>query len=381
MEKDGEKPEQVLMRAQDAYKRRAFDETIATCKELLALVDKKLKGLDAQKTRAAALMLMSEAEDVKGSWVNAILYLDGVVQISVSIRDFKMEVEALLRAGNALTKKGKWDDALKKFDRATEVCTRHGNKRMLGRSLVGKGKALWRLGKAMEALQHAKKAQEMGAAVKDEETIAGALTIVSNVKFDQGEYKASIEADKEALKSFEAMNNPFEIARVLNNIGETYKMMGEWPSAIDYFRRSNDVARESGNLRTMGYALANLAECKVRNGDPEGAVESAKAAETAIAGTEDNYAASNVNMIYGMIYAAQGRRDEAEVRFKTAVDEMREMKIPYDTGINQLEYARALAKFKKRDEARAMLREAIASFEEAGAKGMKEKAQKELAAL
>lgn len=373
--------EQLLKKARASFEKHAYDDAFHHCKEAIAVVDKEMTGPTAARLRADILLLMADSKDISGSWIDAILYLDGVSQISLSLGDSKLAVESLIRAGYIMSKKGKWLDAAKKFERAEALSTKHGNHRLLGRALAGEGIVLWRTGKYLEAIRHGERAADIGKRTKDDELVGKAMSLISNVRFDQGEYKASLEANNEALASFEKVKDDLEIARLFNNSGETYKVMGEHKKAQEFFEKSVKVAERTENKRILGYAMTNMAESSIRLGDVVKAKKSAGKAAEAFAGMEDKYALANLAMVWGLIYDSEGNHAEADRSFTEAKAAMSELGIRYDTGVIQLEHGLALARRGDAQGAKVAMKSAVRSFVEAGATGMREKAEKELAAL
>jgi len=373
--------EMLLKKARSSFEKHSYEDTLKHCKDAIAIVDKEMSGPTAARMRADILLLMADAKDISGAWIDAILYLDGVSQISLGLGDHKLAVESLIRAGYTMSKKGKWADAKKKFDKAESISSKHGNHRLLGRALVGQGIVLWRLGNYLEAIHHGERAADMGKKARDDELIGRAASLISNVRFDRGEYEASLAANRDALASFEKVKDDLEIARLFNNSGETYKVMGDYKRAIELFDNCVKVAERSGNKRTLGYAMTNLAESTARLGDTAKAVKYAAKADEAFQGMEDKYALANLAMVWGLIHSVSGKHEEADESFVKAQTMMTELGIPYDTGVINLEHGRVQAKRGDSAGAKMSLKAAIHSFAEAGAAGMREKAEKELASL
>jgi tetratricopeptide (TPR) repeat protein len=373
--------EAELQKARADFERRAYDSAIARCKGALALVDKEMSGVQAQRQRAAILEFLSEITDVSGNWVDALLYLDGVTQIAVSLNDNKLAVESLIKAGKVVSKKGKWEDALRKFDRAEQLSRKQGIHRYLARALVGKGIVLWRQGAHADAAHQAETAAKIGEGLGDNQIQGEALALIGSVRYDQGNYPASIEALERAMKFFDATKDLYEVARVLNNIGETYRAMGDNEAAIKNLEACLRVSEESGNRRNAGYALMNIADCKVRLGDSKGAKAYATKADAIFATLEDKYALANISMVWAKIHAGLKENANAKSCFDKALEIMSVLAIPYDMGIVQMEYGRFLSKAVGPEDGRAMLKRAGRSFELAGAKEMAARVQKEMQSI
>jgi tetratricopeptide (TPR) repeat protein len=374
------KADEEVKNARIAFERRAYDAAIAHCRSALTFVDKEATGSTAQKQRAGILLLLSEITDVTGQWVDSLLYLDGVTQISVALNDTKLAVESLIQAGKIISKKGKWEDALRKFERAEQLSRKQGIHKLLGRALIGKGTILWRQGQHVDAAHEAESAAKIGENIGDLQMQGGALALMASVRFDQGSYAASVEANEKAFRFFELTKDAHEMSRVLNNLGETFRAMGDLPEAVKRLEACLKISEESGNKRNAGYALMNIADCKVRMGDPPGARVAAIKADAIFTPLEDKYAQSNISMVWGLIHAAKGENKNARSCFDKALETMSALAIPYDMGIIQLEYGKFLVCTAAIEEGRAMLKRAVRSFDLSGAKEMVSRAKKEIEA-
>ncbi|MFH0815609.1 MAG: tetratricopeptide repeat protein [Methanobacteriota archaeon] len=372
------KAEEGLKSAREAFERRAYDAAMAHCRSALNYVDTEAKGSVAQRQRAGILLLLSEITDITGQWVDSLLYLDGVTQISAALSDTKLAVESLIRAGKIISKKGKWEDALKRFERAEQLSRKQGIHKLLGKALIGKGTILWRQGQHADAAREAESAAKIGENIGDLQIQGGAHALMASVRFDQGNYAASIDANERALKLFEATKDAYETARVLNNLGETYRAVGNLPEAVKRLETCLRISEESDNKRNAGYALMNIAECKVRLDDPSGAKAAAVKADAIFSALEDRYAQANISMVWGMIHSARREDKNARSCFDKALETMSVLAIPYDMGIIQLEYGKFLSRATSLDEGRVMLKRAVLSFELAGAKEMMARAKKEM---
>jgi tetratricopeptide (TPR) repeat protein len=365
-------------KARSLYESQKYDEAAEVCKEAMTIVDKQITGNEALKTRSEILLLFSDINDLRGAWVDALLYLDNVVQNSMTLGDNRQAIEALLRAGKLLTRKAKWQDAISKFQRAEGLCMKHNTKMLLGKALAGLGTANWRLGKYQEAIGYGERAINLGRETSDNNLLGEALSLVANIKFDQGDYKRSIQINAEGIAAYERAGNHYDTARLLNNQGETYKVIEDYKNAIKFLEKAVDICTEYKVARVKSYALNNIAECQMRLGEVQKAKETAKLNQDLLRDSEDKYVKSTLNMVFGMVYSTGGNMEKAEASFQKALKGMEELSIPYDTGLVQLEYGIALSKDGKVEEAARELKKAVATFEKAGADGMAAKARKSL---
>jgi tetratricopeptide (TPR) repeat protein len=333
------------------------------------------------RKRIEILLLLAEANHVMGEWVDALMYLDAVVQTTSEKHLLPITVEALITSGTILSKKAKWDVAMRKFEQAQNLSESIKQPALKARALVGLGVIHWRQGESEEAIILASRAMAMGREINDQKLMGAAMALMGSARFDVGDFLESIKANESALLHFKKAEDLLEMSRVLNNLGETYKVMGDYDRAIEHFNQGLEIIEETGVKRNIGYLLMNLAECHVRLRHEAEAKEYAKRANEVIKDQEDVYLQAYLNFVWALIHAREGKADAAEREFENALSKMMALGIPFDVGVFQLEYARSSLKRHKKEKAMRHYKEAVRCFKESGSTPMAESAIMELAEI
>jgi tetratricopeptide (TPR) repeat protein len=333
------------------------------------------------RQRMEILLVLAEINHITGEWVDALMYLDGVVQASREKHLSHLTCEALITSGTILSKKAKWGVAMSKFEQAEKMAEFSGQRALLAKALVGQGVIHWRQGDGDKAIAFANRAMSMGREMEDEGLMGAAMALIGSARFDMGYFEESVKANKAALVHFKKIDDLLEASRVLNNLGETDKVMGDYEKAIERFNEGLDIANVTGVKRNIGYLLMNLAECHIRQGNETKAREYAKKARETISEQEDVYLQAYLSFVWALIYDHGGKADAAEREFESALSKMMALGIPFDVGVFQLDYARSALKGKRKDKAVRQLKEAVRCFKESGSTTMVERARKELAEL
>ena len=172
-----------------------------------------------------------------------------------------------------------------------------------------------------------------------------------------------------------------ELARAYNNLGETYKRIGDLPTAVVQYEMCMDAAQRSNNHLTEVYGLINAAECLVRDNDLTRAGIYVKRAEELMALMDDPYVFAYTHFIKALIAAAKHDKNLAEREFRLTIASLEELDVPYDVGITSYEYAQILRRFGKKTEAEEMYKKAIRNFKKVDAKGFLKKAEDALKRL
>ena len=372
---------EMVKEARASFAAHSYDSALATCAAALEQLKGDGDAPEARRFKVELMQIMSSVSMVTGAWVETLGYLEQVIDLTSSGSDPAAHLGALLQYGDILSKKGKWQLALGRFEEAERHAARGGFDDLQGRALVGKGTVQWRLGKAGDAKRCAERALAL-AKTAGEDMLAGrALALMASISFDLGDYSVALDDNTKALESFERTGDTSEVSRVLNNMGETYCVMGDFQGAVREFERSLKIAKAAGNRRNVGYALTYLATAYVSNGNLIKARNCALEANEMLNGVEDPYARAYLTMVFGQIFASQGKLDEAFKRFEQSAAEMQKLDIPYDTGTVQLMHARALSAAGDKTAAKALLKSAAKAFDDAGATAMRDVTRKELSKL
>ena len=327
------------------------------------------------KQRLDIMMKMAELNHITGQWVDALMYLDTVIQTASEKNLIGMMGEALITSGTILSKKGKWDISQKKFEQAISLLGARSIHPMMARALVGKGTIFWRRGVGDEAILLARKAIKIGEDVEDDNILGSAHSLIASAAFDMGNYPLSLTSNEKALKHYRAAGNIIEVTRVLNNAGEIHKVMGDYPKAIEHFNEGLKLTTGKGVRRNMGYLLTNLAECHIREGRNLEARTFATMAEDNVTAIEDEYLRAMLRFVWALIHEFEEDYGKASENYMSALLKMFSLGIPFDTGIMQLTYSDCLLKQGKKDEAVKHLNDAVTSFKRAGSAPMTERAE------
>jgi class 3 adenylate cyclase/DNA-binding CsgD family transcriptional regulator len=128
-------------------------------------------------------------------------------------------------------------------------------------------------------------------------------------------------------------------------------------------------------------AWPNAIEALVGVGEPQLAAEYLELYETRARRCDCPWALATAARCLGLLQLAQGEVDDALEAFEQALVEHRRTPGPFERGRTLMQYGIALRRARRRREARERLQEALAIFEELGARVFAERAREELARI
>jgi class 3 adenylate cyclase/tetratricopeptide (TPR) repeat protein len=182
--------------------------------------------------------------------------------------------EVLVYLGNFAGMEGKWGEALDLYARANEAYMRAGN------------------------------------------TVDAAFSACNSAEFlvYQGRYEEAEPRLREALEVWESMNYTGGLAEVLTHLGRLHLNRGEVDEAVQLYERVRRLCHEAGDAREIG-AVGALAECRLRTGAPQEALEMVDVALRRAQLNGDREYSAMLHRVRGYAYAALGSLTDAWADF------------------------------------------------------------------
>jgi predicted ATPase/DNA-binding SARP family transcriptional activator/predicted negative regulator of RcsB-dependent stress response len=176
----------------------------------------------------------------------------------------------------------------------------------------------------------------------DQQTyIAAALSNLARIHQDRAEYEPAIEGYLEAIQLYENLDNRYGLCIAYDNLSVVYIDLGNYTEAMVYLDRDIQIAETMGNDFRLAAALGNLAECQFYLGELAQAMETISRALSLVKRVQAPHHEGNIYRIRGQIWAARGRKEEAERDFETA----RELLEPLNHRVRLARLYRAFGKF------------------------------------
>lgn len=177
---------------------------------------------------------------------------------------------------------------------------------------------LMQQGKTDEAIREAEAAVEDLKKNNDPSEMGSVYALLGKIYRRADRYDDSIKAYQQAMefwKTKEGGQN-FLIGMILNNLGEEYKSMGQWDKALSTLLEAKTHFKDGDP--NYWAVEENLGSVYFHDGKLKEAEQSyLKALENAKGKDKRSEAYSNAGL--GMVYAKQGRTDEAKAAFKDAI--------------------------------------------------------------
>jgi predicted ATPase/class 3 adenylate cyclase len=215
----------------------------------------------------------------------------------------------LRKRGIVAERQGRYDDALALDDAAAEDADEEESLALqLARAIV-----LYRQGRIDDCARTAEDAAEAAERLGDREAVANAFYVWAAAEGDRG--GPARELLDRALPIFEELGLLHRQATVLNNMAVRAFYDGEWDRAIEFYSRSEEVARRAGDVLTTGHTATNHGELLLNRGQLEESHELLEQALRTYRAAKFPIGEAHVLGYLGQLAAEQGRFDDAQQLF------------------------------------------------------------------
>ena len=355
--------------ADEAYNNYDYSTAVAGYKRALDIVTRQADSYQRDKRRGEIFLQIVDALDMSGKWLDALMYVNMIVNIASLKKDIMTEIRAHLKAASILTKRGMWKEAKKRYLDILQVAKKQDKSSATADCYYGLAYVAWRLGDTDSAMINVKKTLNMVDNDENSQHLRGqSLILLATLTDNLGNTQLSINKFEEAIVVLEKVDDLVELARAYNNLGEVYKRLEDYHTATVQYKKCIVVARQSNDKHTEAYGLTNAAECLARENKLAEAERDIEKAGELLSSIQDPYASAATNLVRGIIAFNKKDQNTTHEEFKAAIDTLEKLEAPYDLGIVSLEYGKALQALGQKEEAYKMYAKAKISFEKTDAK-------------
>ncbi len=364
-----------------AYTNYDYESAIAAYKKALGYLALEPDSYQKEKTYGDVFLRLVDVLDMDGQWVDAVMYVETIINIAQNKKYTQLEIEANLRAGRILIKRSLWKEALKRYENTLEITAKHISEPAAAECYYGLAFVNWRLGNIEKAKFNVEKSLTLAEKANVQHILGQSLIVLASIMDDTGDTQAAILKFEEAIEVLKEIDHLIELARAYNNLGEVYKNIGEYSKATEQFRKCVTVAKVSNNKRAETYATMNLAECLVRDRNLKEAESQIMKAEEMLSSLPEPYAAATFHFVKGLISYSKNDQKKTHKEFESTIDQFEKLDVPHDIGMAYYEYGNALQRFGRKNESIGMYKKARDNFIKSDAKLYLEKTESALKEL
>ncbi len=111
-----------------------------------------------------------------------------------------------------------------------------------------------------EAYKYYKESFEIEKELKNEKGMATSLLNIGNINYYRKQYADALDDFFQAFNHFSTINNLDGIGMAYLNIGVIYNQLMDFPKAIEFLQKSQDIYSKTGDVRNLSRVLNNMAD-------------------------------------------------------------------------------------------------------------------------
>ena len=320
---------------------------------------------------SSALLVKARVASMAGKLDEAWTMLESVAECD----DVRVSAEALVEMGRIRSKQGALEEASRLFSASLGRCAGMPCER--AKALRGLGVVEGKRGNYESAQELLEKSARDAMAAMDQKGVLLAHMELGNVYIGRGEY---IEAIKHFTKCAPGFG-PVELTNVYINIGIANAFLGRLDEAQVHLSNAAKLAEETGQPRSMAYALTSLADVLIRTGKIDQAKEDCFAALNIVTELNDPLGVSAAYSNLG--FAERVLKDFAasEEYYSESLKALDGIEVPRSLGLRRLEYGAMLREKGDLDRARIVLTESQKDFTEIHAADLVDEVKNQLSEL
>jgi len=116
------------------------------------------------------------------------------------------------------------------------------------------------------------RARAIAEDVTDSRTLADLYESLTVTRHRQGDLDAALTYARRAVAAYEDLGRSADVGSSWNTLGWVYIQRGQGSRATEALARAEQIARENGDVRLMGYVLQSRAELELAHDDPDAAI-------------------------------------------------------------------------------------------------------------
>lgn len=301
-----------------------------------------LECVPPKRERAALLRLLAQADLAAAQREPAFDRINEALSLLDPATDAAEVARLQHLRGVAYGQLNQYLAAAEALEQARDTMERHEvmDPRQRARILVALGTVYRRLGRTAKAMQTYSSALDLASASSELRVAAQGYMGVAVSLYDSGELDAAIHNYRRALDLFERVEDrAFELS-VLHSLASIHFERGAADEARVLADRSLDLARMAGDERVAAAAQVILARIALAGGDPEAALELAKAAEKMLA--MDRVQRADALRVIGAAHDALKAHAASDRAYKKAIELLAEVDDRPDRSAFAAEYAKKL---------------------------------------
>lgn len=336
----------------------------------------KARAVSYPRAEATALSHLGQLERVRGDLDRAQQHLEASLAIRREMRDKRREGFDLGLLGRIEQARGRLDHAEQLFQQSLEIARSVQDKRGIAAVLSSLAQLDLARGNLAEAEQHLSACLPLHREIQDAQGESIALSQLGRLFLDRGDFEQAAQYFQQSLEIERASKDLPGIGVDLSQLALVAVEAGRLDEAARYLDESLPIRQQVRDTRGEGVDLALRGRIAFERGQWQEA-DGFYQQSLALARQVQNRRGSGVNIRYrGLIAEQRGELEQAEQELRDSLEIGEEVRNGLDIADAKREIGRFLIERRgQRDAGCILLTEAVASYQEIGARRQEQHAR------
>ena len=340
--------------------------------ELVAAEREGNPGTSARRVEILAVLI--DREFGRGRWDRAESGSRTLIELARASADKKAEARGRLGLGRILQKRDRHDEVVRELGESLRLADEIGEAAVGWEAEYLIGADLERRAEWAQALDRFSEAE---ARAPDPLAAARARQGRARILAKRGRAEEAVDILRGVVAEFEQMRAEDDLPRAYGSLGGAAYLLGR-PEAIDWLEKAVEASRRVGDSRLEAYSLANAAAPLMDAKEFRKAEKYLTRAHAIFEGLGEWTGIGAAELNLANLFSDQRRWSQAEERFDAALRIARETANRFQEASVLFNRGQMMKRRDRRDDARALLTEALRIFREIGAEGRAARCDEEL---
>ena len=327
------------------------------------------------------LLRIADSFETLGAWDQAVEVYRAVIRQSDAPAFSSQKIQALRWIGYIELMKNRWNTALQYFRDSLEIALENGDKNGEISAYIAIGHLYFEQGAFEKVSDH----WEQALALADQADEARLTALVQNnlgaLANVQGKPETALAYYGESIPRLESIGQKRGLAETYHNMAMTFADLKRWTDASHYYEKSDQLAKEIGEIRLQATIYLNRVELYLNIGDTKVAEALCRRAMKIFIQLEDHLGEAEGYKLLGITHIAQKEIEKAVVFLEKSLDIARQFQNPLLAAEATFQLGMAMKQNHPPENARTYFADALSMFTELSAQKEIENTRRELDTL
>lgn len=290
-----------------------WDEAIMCFNRAIVLASKNKALVMKSKAGIAEISLMRNNYSIAQS------LFEDILEWADKAQEMDLKTEASYQLGNAHERQGNYDRALEYFTTALNIAFKTNNRNQMAKACYGQGRIFHRKLDYNSALQSKNRALEIALSIDNKQIASKILTSLGNTLDSMKCVDEEIDVHERAIKLARETGAVRTLAYALSNAGAAYLDKSDFELSEKYIEESATIFEKLGEYHMFATTVLNKAIIELYKGHYDVAIRNFNECERVLRTIDNLIVLMDSYFRFGLAYKKMDYLDEAMSNFHKAL--------------------------------------------------------------